>query len=1014
MSREPARRPSILLWIAPPAFAAIIGSWSVEHRMPAAEDTLVAARDVAESGPAFARPHSRGRIQVGDPIPPGTSAIRGVLIAPNGAPSESGVEVGLAREDVIEENSPRAFRCCEGCAYSLIDEYCDRAPQVFAGLTPFEVSGPAAGRVTTTKADGRFAFDGIPSGRYVVWARPNRGAIATVHEIELADRETREVAVVSTFQTFLSGTVLSADGSALEGATVVAIDPRLGDRTVAVTRENGEFELDGLDQRVHYYVAAFAPGMAPVGRTGIAPGDELSFELEEAAGIAGVVTRGGAPIPGAKVELDEFVRTTVSGADGRFKFSDLGPGIHVLRASSGGEGQRLEFELARGLVRSLTMDLSRVCTLIVRVRDGQGPLAAADVRLLSKDSIDHRATKSDERGTAVFDMLRVGAYEIDARRPDRGKGTMPVRLEEGCSSREETIAIQETAGVRGRIVDERDQPITDVDISVGRLDASSDSGDDIPRTARTNERGMFRVPSLAPGTWELTAIRPGFIESVTSFEVEDRSSDVELEVVLTRGGIIQGRVVDPQDRPVAGWLVTAVPPGLEALAAQDDVSDVSLGERRMTSADGVFVLSGLKPGEYVVEARPPRSEEKYAYEKADVGTPQLRAKTGDRDVVLKTRGTGELQGEVTFTGAPAPQSFSVGVPGVGVRTFEGSAGKFRIESALVGSYPILLHARGFSNALVRVEVTIGERAHVAVKMHAAVRLLGRVVDDREDRPIGEATVTAVRTEASGERIASTATSRRDGIFELLDLAPGEHWLTVQADGYARTRIGPVVATPGKKAVATEIRLTHASVHVAGRVRRAEAALADAQVMLHLREPKESKGLVEMTRADSRGMFRFDSVEPGVHSLTIAARPRGARGEVIVHRRLLTIPDAGLEDLDLDVLDRQGKHRLIVQLPASRRDPLLVTLRKGRLDEREVAARETERIDTADARAVTQGQREVVFDRLAPGAYTVAVGQIAAEDGDETAFATAPVRNLVVRHVQVPDKARETRVAFDGS
>src|SRR5687768_3048875 len=123
MSREPARRPSILLWIAPPAFAAIIGSWSVEHRMPAAEDTLVAARDVAESGPAFARPHSRGRIQVGEPIPPGTASIRGILMAPNSAPSESGVEVGLAREDVIEENSPRAFRCCEGCAYSLIDEY---------------------------------------------------------------------------------------------------------------------------------------------------------------------------------------------------------------------------------------------------------------------------------------------------------------------------------------------------------------------------------------------------------------------------------------------------------------------------------------------------------------------------------------------------------------------------------------------------------------------------------------------------------------------------------------------------------------------------------------------------------------------------------------------------------------------------------------------------------------------------------------------------------------------------
>src|SRR5439155_13625378 len=124
---------------------------------------------------------------------------------------------------------------------------------------------------------------------------------------------------------------------------------------------------------------------------------------------------------------DELVDAATTDASGKFRFAGLAPGIHVLRAGNDDRlGQRQELELVRGITQNAALDLSRVCTLVIGVKDAQGPLASADVRLFAKGSIDHRVEKTDEHGSASFEMLRLGTYDVEARRADRGKASTTI------------------------------------------------------------------------------------------------------------------------------------------------------------------------------------------------------------------------------------------------------------------------------------------------------------------------------------------------------------------------------------------------------------------------------------------------------------------------------------------------------------------------------------------------------------------------------------------------------------
>ncbi len=73
-------------------------------------------------------------------------------------------------------------------------------------------------------------------------------------------------------------------------------------------------------------------------------------------------------------------------------------------------------------------------------------------------------------------------------------------------------ATEETGVIRGVVIDAAITPISGVAVSVR-------SGDVEPLSATTNEAGAFGFDGLAPGTWFITASKPGYFDAQQSVEV---------------------------------------------------------------------------------------------------------------------------------------------------------------------------------------------------------------------------------------------------------------------------------------------------------------------------------------------------------------------------------------------------------------------------------------------------------------------------------------------------------------
>ena len=128
-----------------------------------------------------------------------------------------------------------------------------------------------------------------------------------------------------------------------------------------------------------------------------------------------------------------------------------------------------------------------------------------------------------------------------------------------------------------------------------------------PQAATTDEQGRYRVTGLAAGTYNISATKTGFVDGTfgqrralrtgTPVELADGQQLAGVDLKLSRGGVVTGRVLDEDGEPLAKAMVTVL--------RQQYVR----GEKQLTpsGADqsddrGQFRVFGLPPGDYYVSA----------------------------------------------------------------------------------------------------------------------------------------------------------------------------------------------------------------------------------------------------------------------------------------------------------------------------------------------------------------------------------------------------------------------------
>ncbi|HTU99150.1 MAG TPA: carboxypeptidase-like regulatory domain-containing protein [Luteitalea sp.] len=126
-------------------------------------------------------------------------------------------------------------------------------------------------------------------------------------------------------------------------------------------------------------------------------------------------------------------------------------------------------------------------------------------------------------------------------------------------------------------------------------------------SARTGPDGSFVIANLPAGRFTLSAQRPDFFPVLAAAASALRPVDVGAsgevvapDLLLSRGGVIQGQVLDDAGEPVIGALVSPV--GKVGGGARDVLREAGMASS--TDDRGRFRVFGLRPGRYTVQVRP--------------------------------------------------------------------------------------------------------------------------------------------------------------------------------------------------------------------------------------------------------------------------------------------------------------------------------------------------------------------------------------------------------------------------
>jgi uncharacterized GH25 family protein len=545
---------------------------------------------------------------------------------------------------VVVDDDPKGDLRLEGVVF-------DAEEHPVGGATVVLSSNPP--REATTEADGGFAFDGLVGRQYTLIARAKAGIAGPVTArltaksppVEMHLRPASKVTVA----------VATTDGKPVDGATVEL----RGDDTQHGMTKNGSAVFTTVVPG-GYQVAAWSDRTA---RTlqwiAVGAGEtQVKLVLVPGAAVAGkVVDEHGAPVVGARVtfhgasdwsqQADPRHDAVVTGPDGAFKFPAVAAGsfrfvaAHNEYASGTSQLVTLDGKNDRG---GVTIQLGAGATVRGRVVDAQKhPVSGARVRIgvssrRSMISAAPRQAYSDDNGAfeirglprkelAAVAMNEVGSSltkDVDATNGDVGN------IE---------LVIDVTGTISGVVVDPQGNAVDGAQVSAGpNFRDMRASGDFQSWRLRgfpedlTDSNGHFTLTGLAPGSYQVTAMRAHAASRGrrgTSEGVVAEAGTKDLKIVLQPEGAVKGRVTFTDGTTPVAFTI-----------------QVGMTQQAFTG-DSAFELDALAPQKYELSVRGP------SFQTRAVEVLVEPAKTVDLGTILVEQGR-QLGGTVVADGQPVP------------------------------------------------------------------------------------------------------------------------------------------------------------------------------------------------------------------------------------------------------------------------------------------------------------------------------------------------------------------------
>ena len=453
-------------------------------------------------------------------------------------------------------------------------------------------AGPPIVRLTTTRADGRFAVGALPPGDAELdVAAPGFVAVEDL-AVSVPPSDPRQEL-----------TVVLARGSVLQGRITTTLKEPIAGVRVAVAGTTAFSDGEGL-----YLIEAVPAGGHDVqvshphyGRTfrrkTIEPGlNLLDVELEAGTVVSGrVLDESGGPVPGALLKLTSRDATggsysARSAEDGGFRLTPVARGRYSLRAEAAGFAPaelESEIQVERRPVGGIEIVLHHGAALAGRVL-GLSADELTGVSVAARDAIGRSfPARLDADGRYRIDGLSAGDWQVRAALW-AGQREVTARVVIAPADREvvRDLEFQRRLVLSGQVLyDEEPLPETQVAVRAERY-----AGE---RSVLTDYDGRFRLEDLEPDRYWL-GLRNGtklLVHNDTVELTEDRELLIRLQAAT-----VSGRVVAADSgKPIADALLLLRHPA----GAEGPEFLVTGG----TGEDGSFELFHVPAAKYQLTAR---------------------------------------------------------------------------------------------------------------------------------------------------------------------------------------------------------------------------------------------------------------------------------------------------------------------------------------------------------------------------------------------------------------------------
>jgi hypothetical protein len=567
--------------------------------------------------------------------------------------------------------------------------------------------------------------------------------------------------------------VVGEDGQPAPGARVLLAAPNLGSQRVAETTKDGTVRIGGLDTGSYTLRAVKGTSVSPIEiGVPVSRGEEKTIELHLAPGVMIVAQVVDAisddPIAGAKTTLAEggLSPFPVEGVTDKHGKVILGPIAH----GSASLSARADEYVPKSAVRiedppspEVKVALVRGGMLIGKIKDSRGyAVDGATIRVVGTDTdgmpIDEDPQRTSFREAHFTQALAGPSPLIPAGQLGVMPGPVPP-IPHGPAYQSMTFGPARSTAI---------SPSANAGGEEGWVSARD---------------GSFTAKPVTPGRVRAYVRHPQYVEAMSEVVTLLPDKDAHVEVVLQRGGILEGKVVDTKGRGVAGVHVTVL------------ATKGSLERMTRTGGDGSFAFAAVPDTLTILVARDEDVSNVVARAEANVPEagkasvvitlPDVRPALPVR--VTDARGTRIEAAQVSAVSLDPSEALRV-------TAFTDARGEAQLQGAKGLALRIETHAAGKA---ARVMVTQGESETLVIALGSAESITGEIRNHR-GQPLEGATIT-LHTEGG---VRHTHTDR-DGLYTLGDLSPGPARMRVRAKGRATILKDVVVEDRGGRK-ATEL------------------------------------------------------------------------------------------------------------------------------------------------------------------------------------------------------------------